>query len=212
MIARALAPNDRQRIRGRTTLCGRARESRGHTLPELMAVLAILGIVLGSLTGIFLSGTKAQLNMTKRFDAQSNARLALDALRREIHCANKVTTNGTTQVVPADFTPARSSITIALAAPCPTAPVGGGNVTWCTLASGPDFTLWRKAGNTCSAVGALQKANHLTTGAVFTAYGASGGGVLAKLTVRLPVDADPNVVGGLYTLEDDIVLRNTPRT
>jgi len=56
----------------------------------------------------------------------------------------------------------------------------------------------------------VQKADHLTTGEVFKAY-AAGELKLDTLTVQLPVDADPNATGGVYKLEDDIALRNTPR-
>lgn len=197
----------------RAALWRRTGEADGYSLVEMLTVLLILGVVIGALTQVFLSGTKAQLEQTRRFDAQQNARFALDALRREIHCATKITTDGTTQVGPSDFAPARTSITILLDAACPTAPVGGGNVTWCTLTSGTQKALWRTPGDTCTAAGGVRKADHLTTGQVFTAYADAGTAakLLAKLTVRLPVDADPNATGGVYTLEDDIVLRNTAR-
>jgi len=211
MIAHAAEGEGRTRS-GAARSRGRLRESQGHTLVELLAVLSILSIVLGSLTGIFLSGSKAQVNMTKRFDAQSNGRLALDGLRREIHCASAITTNGVTPVLPADFP--RSKIVITISDQCPSADLaisGDQQVTWCTRASGAQFALWRTHGTSCT-MGAepVQKADHLTTGEVFKAY-AAGELKLDTLTVQLPVDADPNATGGVYKLEDDIVLRNTPR-
>ena len=37
---------------------------------------------------LFVSASHAQVDMNNRFQAQQNARLALDGLRREIHCAS----------------------------------------------------------------------------------------------------------------------------
>ena len=59
--------------------------------------MAILLIVLAPLTGSFASAETAQVDQTRRFDAQENARQALDRMRKDIHCAHGVTdpdTNG----------------------------------------------------------------------------------------------------------------------
>ena len=42
------------------------------------------------MTTLFVSASNAQVDQTNRFEAQQEARLALDSLRREIHCANAV--------------------------------------------------------------------------------------------------------------------------
>src|SRR5205823_9436825 len=55
---------------------------------ELLVVMAILGTVLGGLTTVFVSGSNAQLQLTRRYQAQQQARLALDKLRVDIHCAS----------------------------------------------------------------------------------------------------------------------------
>ena len=52
-------------------------------------MLAILVIVIGALTQLFVSASTAQVDMTRRFEAQQEMRLALDKLRREIHCAKR---------------------------------------------------------------------------------------------------------------------------
>jgi prepilin-type N-terminal cleavage/methylation domain-containing protein len=139
-------------------LRGRLAESRGYTLSEMIVVLAILGVVVAALTQLFVSASNAQSDMSKRVQAQQNARLALDKLRREIHCAKAV--SGT---VPG------SSITITLGSYCPTNPSGAdASFTWCTNAAAP-FELWRYNGTACSGTG--QKwADYLTTGQVFTGY------------------------------------------
>jgi len=203
----------------------------GMTLVELLVTLVILAIVLGGMTQLFVSATRAQTDLTDRFQAQQNARLALDALRREIHCANKITTDGTTLAQPTDFP--RASIVISLGGFCPSAPAGGGTVTWCTQRIAADGTpstsstrnrwgLWRYSGTTPGTCGidsgGVRKADYLTStatvtdGNVFTAYPTPPTCQRAKLTVDLPVDVKPGVGGGLYELKDDIVLRNTART
>lgn len=73
-------------------LIGRlAADERGYTITELLTVLAILGIVVTSFATVFASASKAEVDMNLRFQAQQQARLALDRLRREAHCAAGVT-------------------------------------------------------------------------------------------------------------------------
>jgi hypothetical protein len=154
--------------------------------------------------------------MSNRFQAQQDARLALDKLRQEIHCASAVS-----------GTPPTSSITITLGSYCPTSglpasPPATASFTWCTkdktgtappaLNAAP-YTLWRYSGSSCSGTG-QPWANNLTTGTVFTTYTAPAGGNLGTLSVDLPVDVTltPSDTNQQYELKDDIVLRNTPRS
>ena len=82
-------------VRGRlAAVRQRATDSRGLALTEMIVVLAILVVVLTALTQLFVSASKAEVDMSKRVQAQQNARLALDKLRREIHCAKGVTLAG----------------------------------------------------------------------------------------------------------------------
>jgi prepilin-type N-terminal cleavage/methylation domain-containing protein len=121
----------------------------GFTLAEMLVVLAILGLVFLGLTQLFVGATHAQTDQTQRNQAQQAGRLALDKLRREIHCASTISTP--------DGYPA-SSITIGLGSWC-NAPDGGGGVastvTWCTkdtngnLPPTQPYTLWRYVGATC---------------------------------------------------------------
>src|SRR2546425_452831 len=69
----------------------RLTDERGTTLSELLTAMAILGFVLAGLTGVFVSASHAEIDMTDRFDSQQQALLALDVLRREVHCATGVT-------------------------------------------------------------------------------------------------------------------------
>ena len=78
-------------VRGRlAAVRQRATDSRGIALTEMIVVLAILVVVLTALTQLFVSASTAEVDMSKRVQAQQDARLALDKLRREIHCAKEV--------------------------------------------------------------------------------------------------------------------------
>jgi prepilin-type N-terminal cleavage/methylation domain-containing protein len=189
------------RFRRYATAAGRRVASeRGYSLSEMLVVLAILGIVLGALTQLFVSASTAQVDMTRRFEAQQDMRLALDKLRREIHCANAVAGS-----------PPSSSIVISLGSYCPTNSAGADvDVTWCTKGSGQRFALWRYDGTTCSGTG-RKEADYLTLDKVFTAYAPPASGGLGKLSVLLPVDVDPSDTKQSYVLKDDIALRNTLR-
>jgi prepilin-type N-terminal cleavage/methylation domain-containing protein len=188
----------------------RLAESGGYTLSEMLVVLAILLIVVAALAQLFSSASNAQNDMSNRFQGQQDARLALDKLRQEIHCASAVT-----------GTPPTSSITITLGAYCPTNKTGAtASFTWCTkdkTATAPPavnaapYSLWRYSGTSCSGTG-QPWANNLTTGTVFTTYTAPSGGNLGTLSVDLPVDLTPSDTKQRYDLKDDIVLRNTARS
>jgi prepilin-type N-terminal cleavage/methylation domain-containing protein len=167
----------------------------GYTIIELLVSLAILGAVMGAVTVLFVQASTAEIDLQRRFEAQQHARLALDKLRRETHCASDASV----------ATP--SSVTLTLATYCPT---GSGSVTWCTVGSGSRFALRRKVGTTCDATGVLW-ADYLTTGSVFS-YTPQSSTSLAKLHVDFPVNVKPSKSVLAYELVDDIVLRNSTRT
>lgn len=135
--------------------------------------------------------------MNKRFQAQTEGRLGLNRLRREIHCSNNAT-------------PAGASYYVTLStATCPNA--GGSNVTWCTVANGANrYGLWRYAGSACSGTG-VKVADYLTTQNAFN-YLSPVSGSLRKLGVTLAVNLTPSKPQKVYTLTDEIVLRNSTRT
>ncbi len=175
------------------------RDEGGYSLVELLISMTILGAIMGSVSVLLVSATKSEADMNKRFRAQTEARLALDRLRREVHCAISVSPVG-----------AASSVTLTIPATCPTS---GGNtaITWCTVANGTNrWGLWRYPGSSCSGSG-RRVADYLTLSSVFT-YTTQNVNSLAKLSVNLPVNVRPTVPRFKYTLTDDIVLRNSTRT
>jgi Tfp pilus assembly protein PilW len=174
----------------------RLLDERGYSVIELIIVCAILAVVLGSITTMFVHGTTAELELNRRFEAQQNARLALDKMRREAHCASSATIAG-------------SSVTLVLPAQCPS---GSGSVTWCTAGSGLRWGLYRRVGVSCSsAAPAVKRADYLTTGTVFS-YVPQSATSLAKLHVDFPIDLKPSSTVGSYRLVDDIALRNSTRS
>jgi type II secretory pathway pseudopilin PulG len=172
-------------------LARRLRNQGGYSLVELIVVMVILMTILTALTTLFVSGAKAELDANRRFQAQQEARLAADKLRREVHCAGNVTVTSP------------SSITVSLPSHCPTA-VGGAttNIVYDTTQVSTNRFRLRRAG--------VRVADYLTSGNVFS-YGKPAG-ELGKLHLDLPVNANPNEGWKTWRLTTDIVLRNTTRT
>jgi prepilin-type N-terminal cleavage/methylation domain-containing protein len=217
------------RLRRYAAAAGRRLAAEGgYTLSEMIVVLAILLIIVGALTQLFVSASTAQVDMTRRFEAQQEMRVALDKLRREIHCASDATADNGVPLAAATAYPA---VRFALPGYCPTNPTTSdptpvtAHLTWCTapVAGSPNrYQLWRylttnpttfvtTCGSTVSGASKQQWADYLTIGPVFAAYTAPSGGSLGTLSVELPVDVNPSDAKQRYVLRDDIVLRNTPR-
>jgi prepilin-type N-terminal cleavage/methylation domain-containing protein len=165
---------------------------RGYTLVELLQVTVILGVILGAITTLFVRASIAEVDMNRRFQAQQEARLAVDRMRREIHCASLVTPTG-----------ASASITVTLPAGCPTAGGAPTTVVYDTsLVSTGRYQL-RRAG--------VRVADYVSASSVFT-YTAQSTSGLGKLNVVLPVNLTPTDASKEWRLVADIVLRNTSRS
>lgn len=168
------------------------RQESGYTLIELLQVTVILGVVLGSLTAVFVSAMNSELEMNKRFTAQQEARLAVDRMRREIHCARLVSPTGVS-----------ASITVTLPAGCPTAGASETTVTYATQSVGTSRYELRRDG--------VRVADFITAANAFN-FTAQSTSSLAKLTVDLPVNTKPSEASKTWRLVADIVLRNSTRT
>jgi prepilin-type N-terminal cleavage/methylation domain-containing protein len=183
-------------------------EQRGYTLVEMLTVLLILGVVMAGLTSVFASATNADADMNNRFRAQQTARLALDKLRREVHCASAATPAA------ADT----SSITLTLPTYCKTYS-GNTSVTWCTQAVATSrYALYRANGATCS--GGIKWADYLIPTSTATVcggalcvfnYTAQSTSSLAKLHIDFAVNPKASRTVDTYELIDDLVLRNSTR-
>jgi prepilin-type N-terminal cleavage/methylation domain-containing protein len=172
----------------------RLRGERGFSLVEMLTTMVIMGIVMGSLTTVFISASNSEVDMNARFQAQLNARLALDKFRREVHCASSVTLNST------------SSVTIVLPAGCKSS----GTFTWCAQGSGTRWGLYRVSGATCS--GGVKWIDYLIQSNIFSYTAPTGGsGILPKVGIDFPVNVKPSKTTEKYELKDDVVLRNGTR-
>ncbi|MGB2875570.1 MAG: type II secretion system protein [Gaiellaceae bacterium] len=182
------------------------RGERGYSLVEMLIVLVIMGIVMSGLTTVFVQASNAEMDMNNRFQAQQTARLALDKMRREVHCGSIATPAGSS-----------SSVTLTLPSYCKT---GSGSVTWCTRNVATNrYALYRILGSSCT--GGVKWADYLAPTStapacsvalcIFT-YTAQSPSSLAKLHVDFPINIKPSKTVELYELVDDIVLRNSSRS
>ncbi len=168
-----------------------AARQGGYSLVELLTVTLILGTVMGGLTTLFVRALNAEVDMNRRFRAQQDARIAIDRMRREIHCANSITPTGTS-----------ASITVTLPAQCPTAGGSPASIVYDTqLVSANRYQL-RRAG--------VRLADYVTIANVFQYSTVSQR--LATLRVTLPINMMPSDAAKEWRLVADIVLRNAPRS
>src|SRR4030081_2525133 len=143
----------------------------GYTMLEMLIVVAILSTVVGALTVLFVQATNAEFDMNRRFQAQLAARVAIDKMRREIHCASAITPTGVS-----------SSISVTLPAQCPTAGGTQTTVSYDVVGSGSRFQLRRNTVNL---------ADYATTQNDFNYVAPVTGTSLGKLTVTLPINTVP---------------------
>ena len=181
----------------------RLADDAGYSLVELVTVVAVLSVVIGGLTTVFVSASNGELDMNRRFQAQQSARLAMDKLRQEVHCATSVSPAGPS-----------SSITITIPAACPTSG-GFTSILWC-VAAPPSampghYALYRSTGATCGSSSGVKAADYLTSTSVFT-YTPQSSQSLSKLAVALAVNLRKTGTVSRFTLQDNIVLRNSTRT
>jgi prepilin-type N-terminal cleavage/methylation domain-containing protein len=169
----------------------RLGRTQGYSLVELVIVTVILSTVLGALSVLFISASRAELEMNRRFQAQQEARVAVDKMRREIHCANGITPDGVS-----------SAITVTLPSQCPTAGGSVTNVTYDVVGSGQRFQLRRNS---------IVVADYVTEQNAFNYAPPVADTSLGKLRVTLPINVEPSTGAREWRLVADIVLRNTSR-
>lgn len=118
-------------------LRARARGEDGYTLFELLTVLVVMGLVLTGLTTSFAAGLNAESGTIRRAQAQQNARLALDRMRIDIHCASGA---------PAPQENPYGGFTLTLTESpnvCPAVTTDSSGVQWCTIPDAGSTTHWQ---------------------------------------------------------------------
>src|SRR3954466_7314157 len=96
--------------------------------------MAILGVILGAIVTLFAAGINADADQNRRYQAQQDAKVALDKMRREGHSACTVS-------APATYNTWMSSVTFYY--PSDTCGSGTHSITWCTKATGSTWALYR---------------------------------------------------------------------
>lgn len=178
---------------------------KGYSLIELLVTMVILSIVVGGLTTVFISGSSAQINLDQRFQAQQNARLALDRIRVDIHCAS---------AAQAQTINAYAGVKLNVSNCSTTSPV-----SYCVVpyTSTPvRYQLYRATGTgatdcTASDTTRVLIADYLTSSSVFTTaaipqYSLQTVGIDLKIGVN-----SASTTKNAYELTDSIVARNSTR-
>lgn len=182
----------------------RAREESGVGLIELLVVMAILGVILGGLTMTFVSGSKAETDLSRRFQAQQEARLALNRVRGDIHCAS---------AAQAQTLGSYTGVKLAVGNCFASTPT----VSWCVVpvtTAPPRYQLWRSTATStiCTAGDATRVlvADYLTSPNAFTTATIPFQG-LETVGVDFPVSVSPTATTDVYELKDSIVAANSTR-
>jgi prepilin-type N-terminal cleavage/methylation domain-containing protein len=117
-------------------LRARLHADSGFSLVELIITMVVMGIVMGGLADIFISGQRASADATARVTSQQSVRAAFDRLEYDVRCAttatllSKVGSNG-------------GGVYLSLPTWCAHA---SGDVSWCYSGG----SLVRKAATSCT--------------------------------------------------------------
>ena len=177
----------------------------GYSLVEMIVVMVILGIVTAGLTTVFVSGSNAELSMNRRFQAQQQARAALDGIRNDIHCASaaQAQTIGSYPGVKLNVSNCYSTT--------PT-------ISWCVVpvtTTPARYQLYRSTATTniCTTSDTTRKlyADYLTTGTGVFTTSTIPRYSLQTIGLVFTVSANPTTTKDVYKLTDSIVARNAPR-
>ena len=169
----------------------RLRDESGMTIVELIVVCAVLVIVMGALSNVFISGLRASSDGQARLAAQEKIRTALDRLEYEARCAQTAT-----------IVSGGAGVALSLPGQCPHAT---GNVAWCVSGG----TLQRVAGATDCSLPGQTFVEGVASATPFSCLAPVG--PLPQLQVALTVTAASSP-GASTSATDTITLRNAQYT
>jgi hypothetical protein len=174
--------------------------------------LGLLAFVLTAIIAVFVSGLHSEFDMNQRFQAQQEARLALQTMRSDLRgaCTEAVSSNVVTNDTVLLGFCSNSTTTWS------STPVS--YTTWCARSEGGTpvhYGLYRETANDPSGcatgTSGVREADWLTTAITTSPYVFSPvvvSGSRPELSVSVPVDAYPKNTTGVYKLADTIMLRN----
>ncbi len=194
----------------------RAFEQAGYTLIETLVTMTLLVIVIGAIADGFTSASKTQTDQTALANDQESARLALDRLRRDIHCASAASATERTSGVPTDGYTLNLTVNpnqcLAVTAGSSAGVLGSDGVQWCTVpinGSTNRYALYRTVVSSCDAVDAVFQVDYVTEPEVWQVVCGANLSNLETVKVDLAVNRDINTrPGRTYALQDRISLRN----
>lgn len=140
---------------------------------ELVVVCACMGIVLGAVVTILVSGQQASAAGQARMTSQQNVRVAFDRLEYDARCAGNATLLGKNGSV-------AQGVYLTIPSQCSHS---SGNVTWCVNSG----DLVRIVGTTCSTAG-LSYVASVTSAAPFSCNTPVTGSI-PQLKIALTVNA-----------------------
>ncbi|HEY8774143.1 MAG TPA: type II secretion system protein [Gaiellaceae bacterium] len=169
------------------------RTEAGYSMTELLVVMVILGTVLAGLTTAFVGGSKAEVDLNRRVQAQIQAAGAFDRLRRDVHCASSATISGATMTLSG----CSSSGPVAWSAAASSSCTATGYTLYALSRTFNSFTK--------------QYADCLTSSSIFTYVAPVAGASLAKVHAVITASVNPAKSVETFALQDDIVMRNSAR-
>jgi prepilin-type N-terminal cleavage/methylation domain-containing protein len=180
----------------------------GYTLIETLVVMTLLVIVIGSVADAFSSASKTEVDQTARASDQEAARLALQRLRRDIHCASAARVQQTT------YPDGTTGFILNLAVDpdiCIAVTTSASNtVQWCTVAkdsTGTRYGVYRTISGLCDAADAVFQVDYITKPDIWTMVCPPT--LLQAVYTDMPVNRNPTTrASRTYDLQDTISLRN----
>jgi type II secretory pathway pseudopilin PulG len=109
----------------------------GYAIFELLVVMVITGVILVGVATTFAAGLRAESGATRRATAQENARIALNRMRTDIHCASGA---------PAAQENPFGGFTLTLTqspGTCPAVTMASAGVQWCTIPHPESPSRWQ---------------------------------------------------------------------
>jgi type II secretory pathway pseudopilin PulG len=184
----------------------------GYTLVETLVVMMLLVIVIGSIADAFSSASKTEVDQTARASDQESARLTLQRLRRDIHCASAARVQQTRDSMGNVVSPLGYTLNLAVDPDiCLAVTTSSSNtVQWCTVqkdAAGQRYGVYRTISGNCNASDAVFQVDYVTRPDIWSMVCPTS--QLQAVAVDMPVNRDPVTrAGRTYELQDTISLRN----
>ena len=197
---------------GLRRLSARLGREDGFTLVEMLSVMVLLGILLSPIVTSLVATMSAQARQASAVTAQEQARLALERMRLDIHCAHSVgaplaNSSGGSTIILNETNASGLAECLGLLAQ------NASSVQWCTVpypASRTRYRLFREDDPSVECSGSLStfQVDYLRQSSVWATPGCTGGAV-PTVSVALSIAVSPGTTAAAsYDLDDQIALRN----